>query len=71
MKYLFLWLIPTVAECVLVCIIFIANFGYLPLAISVFYFVFVYIVMTVSLTLWRKKFQKVTFLTFLFIHFYS
>jgi len=58
MKYLFLWLVPTIAECILVCIIFIVNFRFLPLAVSVFYFVFVYIVMTVVVTLWRKKFQR-------------
>jgi ABC-type transport system involved in Fe-S cluster assembly fused permease/ATPase subunit len=58
MKYLFLWLIPAVIECLVVCVIFATYFQFLPLAISVFYFVFVYIVWTIVLTLWRKKFRK-------------
>lgn len=57
-KYVFLWLLPAVAECILVTIIFATYFNYLPLAASVFFFVFVYMVMTVLLTLWRKKFRK-------------
>mmetsp|Transcript_19723 Transcript_19723/g.29271 ORF Transcript_19723/g.29271 Transcript_19723/m.29271 type:complete len:704 (+) Transcript_19723:759-2870(+) len=57
-KYMFLWLIPAIAECILVTIIFATYFDYLPLAASVFFFVFVYMVLTVLLTLWRKKFRK-------------
>lgn len=57
-KYLFLWLIPAVAECILVVIIFATYFDYLPLAVTVFYFVFAYMLLTVLLTLWRKKFRK-------------
>ena len=58
MKYLFLWLVPALIECVVVCIIFATYFQYLPLAISVFYFVWLYIVWTILVTLWRKKFRK-------------
>jgi hypothetical protein len=58
MKYLFLWLIPALAECLVVCIIFATYFHYPPLAVTVFYFVWVYIVWTIVLTLWRKKFRK-------------
>jgi len=58
MKYVFLWLVPALAECLVVCIIFISYFDYLPLAVSVFYFVFAYIVWTILVTLWRKKFRK-------------
>lgn len=58
MKYLFLWLIPALIECIVVCIIFATYFQYLPLAITVFYFVFAYIVWTILVTLWRKKFRK-------------
>jgi ABC-type transport system involved in Fe-S cluster assembly fused permease/ATPase subunit len=58
MKYLFLWLVPALAECLVVCIIFATYFQYLPLAISVFYFVWAYIVWTILVTLWRKKFRK-------------
>lgn len=58
MKYLFLWMIPAVAECLLVCIIFATYFDYLPLALVIFTFVFVYMTWTVVVTLWRKKFRK-------------
>jgi hypothetical protein len=58
MKYLFLWLVPALAECLVVTIIFATYFKYLPLALSVFSFVFTYIVWTIVVTLWRKKFRK-------------
>ena len=58
MKYLFLWMLPALVECVVVCAIFASYFQYLPLGISVFFFVFVYIVWTILVTLWRKKFRK-------------
>ena len=32
MKYLFLWLVPALAECLVVCIIFATYFQYAPLA---------------------------------------
>jgi len=58
MKYGFLWLVPALAECLLVCIIFATYFHYFPVAVVVFFFVFVYIVLTLCVTLWRKKFRK-------------
>eukprot|EP00567_Pseudictyota_dubia_P018015 CAMPEP_0197435354 /NCGR_PEP_ID=MMETSP1175-20131217/2964_1 /TAXON_ID=1003142 /ORGANISM="Triceratium dubium, Strain CCMP147" /LENGTH=891 /DNA_ID=CAMNT_0042964381 /DNA_START=147 /DNA_END=2822 /DNA_ORIENTATION=- len=58
MKYMFLWLVPALAECLVVCVIFATYFSYLPLAIAVFYFVFLYVVLTIMVTLWRKKFRK-------------
>eukprot|EP00562_Extubocellulus_spinifer_P028869 CAMPEP_0178642790 /NCGR_PEP_ID=MMETSP0698-20121128/17362_1 /TAXON_ID=265572 /ORGANISM="Extubocellulus spinifer, Strain CCMP396" /LENGTH=934 /DNA_ID=CAMNT_0020283569 /DNA_START=162 /DNA_END=2967 /DNA_ORIENTATION=+ len=58
MKFMFLWLIPAIAECLLVVVIFATYFDYFPLAVSVFFFVFVYMVWTVLVTLWRKKFRK-------------
>eukprot|EP00977_Amphora_coffeiformis_P018191 scaffold6282_cov165-Amphora_coffeaeformis.AAC.4 len=58
MKYLFMWLVPAFAECLVVTIIFATYFQYLPLALLVFSFVFVYIVWTILVTLWRKKFRK-------------
>jgi len=58
MKYLFLWMMPAIAECILVTIIFAIYFDYFPLAVSVFFFVFTYITWTVLVTLWRKKFRK-------------
>ena len=58
MKYLFLWMVPAVAECILVCIIFASYFDYLPLALTMFSFVFIYMTWTIVVTLWRKKFRK-------------
>jgi ABC-type transport system involved in Fe-S cluster assembly fused permease/ATPase subunit len=58
MKYLFLWLVPALVECLVVCIIFATYFHYAPLAICIFYFVWIYIVWTILVTLWRKKFRK-------------
>lgn len=58
MKYLFLWLVPAFAECLLVTIIFATYFNYFPLAISIFFFVYTYVVVTIVVTLWRKKFRK-------------
>jgi hypothetical protein len=58
MRYLFLWLVPAMLECLVVCIIFAFYFAYWPLAISVFYFVFAYVVWTILVTVWRKKFRK-------------
>ena len=58
MKYLFLWMMPAFAECILVTIIFATYFNYFPLAVSIFFFVFTYIVLTIVITLWRKKFRK-------------
>jgi len=58
MKYLFLWLVPAIVECVVVCWIFATYFHFLPLALSVLYFVWVYIVWTILVTSWRKKFRK-------------
>lgn len=58
MKYMFLWLVPAIGECILVTIIFATYFDYFPLAVSVFFFVFTYITWTILVTLWRKKFRK-------------
>lgn len=58
MKFLFLWLLPAIAECILVCVIFATYFDYFPLAVAVFYFVFAYMILTIVITLWRKKFRK-------------
>ena len=58
MSYLFLWMVPALLACLVVCIIFATYFSYLPLAVAVFYFVWVYVVWTIVVTLWRKKFRK-------------
>ena len=58
MKFMFLWLLPAIVECLLVVIIFGTYFNYFPLAVAVFFFVFFYMTWTVLVTLWRKKFRK-------------
>jgi ABC-type transport system involved in Fe-S cluster assembly fused permease/ATPase subunit len=58
MKFLFLWLVPAMLECLLVVVIFATYFDYFPLSVSVFFYVFVYMNMTIVMTLWRKKFRK-------------
>jgi len=58
MRYLFLWLVPALAECILVTIIFASYFDYFPLAVAVFFFIFAYVTWTVLVTLWRRKFRK-------------
>lgn len=58
MKYLFLWLVPAIAECLLVVIIFATVFKFFPLSVAVFFFIFVYVIVTIIITLWRKRFRK-------------
>lgn len=58
MKYLFLWLVPAIAECLIVCIMFATYYSYAPLAVVVFYSVWIYIVWTIIITLQRKKYRK-------------
>jgi len=58
MKYMFLWLIPAISECLIVCLIFAIKFDYIPLAVTLFFFVYMYCLLTVILTLWRKRFRK-------------
>jgi ABC-type transport system involved in Fe-S cluster assembly fused permease/ATPase subunit len=58
MRYLFLWLVPALGECVLVTIIFATYFDFFPLAVAVFFFIFAYVTWTVLVTLWRRKFRK-------------
>jgi ABC-type transport system involved in Fe-S cluster assembly fused permease/ATPase subunit len=58
MKYLFLWLVPALAECIIVCFMFATYYSYAPLAVVVFYSVWIYIVWTIIVTLQRKKYRK-------------
>jgi len=58
MKYLFLWLVPAITECLVVCLMFATYYNYAPLAVVVFYSVWIYIVWTIIVTLQRKKFRK-------------
>jgi ABC-type transport system involved in Fe-S cluster assembly fused permease/ATPase subunit len=58
MKYLFLWMVPAIAECLLVVIIFAAYFKFFPLSVTVFFFIFVNMVVTIVITLWRNRFRR-------------
>jgi len=58
MKYLFLWLVPAIVECLIVCLMFATYYSYAPLALVVFYSVWLYVVWTIIITLQRKKFRK-------------
>jgi len=58
MRYGFLFLLPAVGEMVAVVIVFASYFDYAPLAVTTFAFVFVYALLTILLTLWRKKFRN-------------
>ena len=50
MKYLFLWLVPAIAEMIMVTIIFASYFDYFPIAISVFFYVLLYMFWTIIVT---------------------
>jgi ABC-type transport system involved in Fe-S cluster assembly fused permease/ATPase subunit len=58
MKYLFLYLIPALAECISVCIVFATIFKSFAMSITCFISVAIYCYMTVKLTLWRQQFRK-------------
>lgn len=58
MKFLFLRLVPTITECIMVVIIFASYFKHFALSVAVFLFVFIYAVLTIVLTLWRRRFRK-------------
>ena len=58
MKHLCLWLIPALAECIAVCVIYATYFKFFYLASSTFYFVFVYVIVTVILALQRKQSRR-------------
>ena len=58
MTYGFLYLVPALIECAAVVIVFSTRFEYWPLGLCVFYFVTLYILLTILMTLWRKKFRS-------------
>lgn len=58
MRYGVLYLGPAALETVAVCVLFLTYFDYWPLALVCFVSVGVYAVITVKLTLWRKKFRS-------------
>jgi len=56
--YLFLYMLPALAECFLVCVLFMLYFDAPALAVTAFTGLLVYIIVTVKVTLWRKKFRQ-------------
>lgn len=59
-SYLFLYLLPSLIEAFVVFIIFYFHFGQPLLSAVIFVHLVLYIVITVQLTIWRKKFRKAT-----------
>ena len=58
--YLFLFLIPALAECLAVVILFFTSFRQWWLGILVFVGVSLYSIITILITQWRKKFREGT-----------
>lgn len=58
MQYIFLYLIPTIAEGIAVVLIFLLHFRNASLAVLVFINLWLYCYVTVKITIWRKKFRS-------------
>ncbi|CAM9199139.1 unnamed protein product, partial [Ectocarpus sp. 12 AP-2014] len=58
--YLFLYLVPAIAECIATVIVFYVNFDDWRLATMAFVSLTLYGYVTVRVTLWRKKFRQAT-----------
>jgi len=59
-NYLFLYLLPTMVECLIVVFVFLLHFKSALLALLVFFSLVLYAHVTIKLTLWRKKFREYT-----------
>lgn len=59
-SYIFLYLLPSLAECVAVFVIFYTHFDLPALSAIVFFFLALYITTTVEITILRKKFRRAT-----------
>lgn len=59
-SYLFLYLIPTLVESVIVIFIFAVHFELAMLATVGFFGLMIYSFLTLRITLWRKKFREAT-----------
>ena len=59
-SYLFLFLMPAMAECLAVVLLFFGTYQQYALGVLVFGGVTLYSVYTVSITQWRKKFREAT-----------
>jgi len=57
MRYGVLYVLPSCAECIAVCVIFATHFELWTLSALVFGSVVLYATLTVKLTLWRKRFR--------------
>lgn len=60
MQYVFLYLVPTLAEAAAVVLIFVFHYQNVRLALFIFLNLFLYIYATVKITLWRKHFRTAT-----------
>jgi len=59
-SYLFLSLIPALSECLAVVILFFAQYQQFSLGVLIFSGIVLYIYVTISITMWRKKFREET-----------
>jgi len=58
--YLFLYLVPSMVECLVVFVIFYENYNEPALAVIAFFGISGYAISTITITLWRKKFRRAT-----------
>ncbi len=59
-SYLFLYLLPSIVESLVVFIIFYTYFGQPLLSAVIFIHLVLYFVVTVQITIWRKRYRKAT-----------
>jgi ABC-type transport system involved in Fe-S cluster assembly fused permease/ATPase subunit len=58
--YLFLYTVPALFECLAVTLVFLFKFKLWSMSLIAFCGVVAYVTLTVSITLWRKKFREAT-----------
>jgi ABC-type transport system involved in Fe-S cluster assembly fused permease/ATPase subunit len=58
--YLFLFLVPTILECIAVVLLFLFEFNQWRIGVCAMSGVFLYATMTIYITNWRKKFRAAT-----------
>lgn len=57
-SYLFLYLVPSILECIAVCIVFFLAYNQWQLSLLVLAGITAYAIVTVKVTMWRKKFRE-------------
>lgn len=57
-RFLFLYLVPTLVECLAVCVVFITEYDSLGVAVAVFSGVALYCVVTYFMALWRARIRE-------------